>query len=150
MEEIKIRKANLEDGAQVAALLEELGYPNKPAFIRLKIEVLDKGDKDTVLVSEMEGKILGVAHLHTAEMLHEAGHIGRIMAIGVKNEHQRSGIGRALMASLEIVAQEAGCARLEITSDVHHDGAHEFYKSLGYGEESKRFLKRLVQKQPSP
>ena len=150
MEEIKLRKANLEDGDQVARLLEELGYPNKPAFIRLKIEVLAKSLKDTVLVSEMESKVLGAAHLHVAEMLHEAGHIGRIMAVAVKKEHQRSGIGRALMASLEIIAQEAGCVSLEITSDIHRNSAQEFYKSLGYGEESKRFVKRLVQKQPSP
>lgn len=150
MEEIKIRKANLEDGAQVAGLLEELGYPNKPAFIRLKIEVLAKSDKDTVLVSEMEGKVLGTAHLHVAEMLHEPGHIGRIMAIAVKNEHQRSGIGRALMASLEIIAQEAGCVSLEITGNIHRGGAQEFYKNLGYGEESKRFVKILVQKEKSP
>lgn len=150
MEEIKIRKANLDDGEQVTGLLEELGYPNKPAFIRLKIEVLTKSDKDTVLVSELEGKVIGVAHLHIAEMLHEAGHIGRIMAIAVKNEHRRSGIGRALMASLEIIAQDAGCVSLEITGDIHHDAAQKFYKSQGYGKESKRFVKRLVQKQESP
>ncbi len=150
MEEIKIRKANLEDGTQVAGLLEELGFSIKPAFIRLKIEILYKSDRDTVLVSELGGKVLGVAHLHVTEMLHEPGHIGRIMTIVVKNEHKRSGIGRALMISLEILAQEAGCTRLEISNDIPREGAREFYRSLGYTEESKRFVKKLVQEQPSP
>jgi hypothetical protein len=49
----------------------------------------------------------------------------------------------ALVTQAESRARAAGCARIEVTSALHRDGAHDFYRSQGYGRVSEHFLKRL-------
>ncbi len=143
MADFLTRKAVFEDAEQTAGLLGELGYPNTAAFARSKIVELSKSDNDTLLVAEADGALIGVAHLHVSELLHEPGRLGRIMAIVVRDSHRRSGVGRKLMTSLEALARGAGCIKMELTSGVHRDGAHAFYENLGYVEKPRRFVKVL-------
>ncbi len=141
MEEFTIRKAVVEDADQIVGLLKELGYQNKPEFAQSKIAELSQGDKDFVLVAEMDGKVIGVAYLHIVELFYEPGRLGRIMAFVVTNNYRRLGVGRKLMTSLETMARNAGCIMMEITSGIHRNDAHAFYKKLGYTEKPRRFVK---------
>jgi GNAT superfamily N-acetyltransferase len=143
VEELKIRDAVIQDADQIAGLLKELGYPNTAPFAAQKIRELSNGENDTVLVAEIVGRVLGVAHLHVAELFHEQGRLGRIMALVVTSSERRRGIGRKLMAKLETAAHKAGCVKMEITSGGHRNDAHEFYGSLGYVEKRRRFVKEL-------
>lgn len=143
MEEFIVRKAVTEDADQIAVLLKELGYPNTPAFVQLKIVDLSESNNDTVLIAEVDGKVVGLAHLHIAELFHEPGRLGRIMAIVITNNYRRLGIGRKLMTLLEAIARNVGCIKLEVTSGTHRNDAHPFYRSLGYIETPKRFVKVL-------
>jgi len=138
-----IREAVDQDADQIAGLLKALGYPNSPAFARQKMAALSQNAGDIVLVAEAAGRVIGVAHLHVAELFHEAGRLGRIMALVVTNHARRSGVGRRLMRSLEKLARNAGCVKMEVTSGAHREGAHAFYESLGYLQEPKRFVKVL-------
>ncbi len=65
------------------------------------------------------------------------------MALVVASKHKRSGIGRKLLTALEIVARDAGCTKLEVTSGAGRGDAHAFYEALGYAERPKRFVKTL-------
>lgn len=143
MANFTIREATDQDAEQIAGLLQALGYPNTLAFARQKIAALSQHAGDVVLVAEASGRVIGVAHLHVAELFHEAGMIGRIMALVVTDRARRSGVGRRLMRSLEKLARNAGCVKMEVTSGAHREGAHSFYESLGYFEEPKRFVKVL-------
>lgn len=143
MEEVRIRKAVIEDAKQIAILLGELGYPNTKEFTEAKIEELSKNEIDSVFVAEIEGKVIAFTHLHIAKMLHEPGKLGRIMAIVVSKDYSRAGVGRKLMYLLGNKAREAGCTKMELMSSNHRKGAHKFYKNLGYTEKPKRFLKNL-------
>lgn len=141
MAEFTIKKAVIEDANQIAGLLKELGYPNTSAFAQSKIAELSKSDNDTVLIAEINDRIIGVAHLHIAELFHEPGRLGRVMAIVVTSNYRQSGVGQKLITSLETIARNAGCTKMEITSGIHRDGAHTFYKKLGYTEKPRRFGK---------
>jgi GNAT superfamily N-acetyltransferase len=65
------------------------------------------------------------------------------MALVVADCARRSGVGKRLVRSLEKLARDAGCVKMEVTSGAHREGAHAFYGELGYIEEPKRFVKVL-------
>jgi N-acetylglutamate synthase-like GNAT family acetyltransferase len=143
MEELTIREASGHDAGQIAGLLKELGYANTPSFAQQKLKSLSQSDRDIVLVAERESTVVGVAHLHLAELFHETGSLGRIMALVVTDDLRQAGVGTRLMRSLEALARRAGCVKMEVTSGAQRHGAHEFYQKLGYVEEPKRFVKML-------
>lgn len=63
----------------------------------------------------------------------------------VTDEAERSrGVGRALMAHLERVAREAGCANLRLDSGTHRQQAHKFYFREGMVITSFSFTKPLA------
>jgi N-acetylglutamate synthase-like GNAT family acetyltransferase len=143
MSAFKIREALAKDAGSIADLLKGLGYPKTAAFTRQKIAALSKSGSDTVLVAEAQGRVLGVAHLHLAELFHKRGLLGRVMAIVVNEEARQASVGTELMHSAEKLARDAGCVKMEVTSGSQRDWAHAFYQKLGYIEEPKRFVKAL-------
>jgi N-acetylglutamate synthase-like GNAT family acetyltransferase len=143
VKKFQIRKVTLHDAPQIVPLLEELGYPNTTALLKKKIAVLSRSKRDTVLVAETDNSVVGVAHLHIAELFHQKGRLGRILAIVVAHEYCRHGIGKQFMKRLERAARRAGCVKMEITSALHRSDAHAFYKRLGYHEKPRRFIKLL-------
>jgi GNAT superfamily N-acetyltransferase len=75
--------------------------------------------------------------------VHEPGDWCRLTSLVVHPGARRTGVARALVAQAESRARAAGCARIEVTSALHRDGAHDFYRGEGYGRVSEHFLKRL-------
>ena len=145
---VKVRLAEPNDAERIAALLTELGYPNAAASGRPRLAALSKGELDWVLVAAGQGEVVGVAHLHAADLLHRPGRTGRIMAMVVANGWRRRGVGRKLVDTLECIARRAGCVRAEVTSRAARTDAHAFYTALGYVHTPKRFLKPLHGEQP--
>ncbi len=143
MAEFLVRNSEPKDAEQLAGLLGELGYPNPPEFVKEKIAVITKSDCDMLLVAETMGLVIGAAHLHIAEMLHEQGKLGRIMALVVTNKYRWLGVGKKLIATAEAMAQDAGCSTMEVTSAMHREPAKKFYEGLGYAENRRRFIKHL-------
>jgi ribosomal protein S18 acetylase RimI-like enzyme len=77
-------------------------------------------------------------------VLHEPGDWCRITALVVAERARRRGLARALVTEAESIARGHGCVRIEVTSALHRDGAHELYRGLGYGQVSEHFLKPLA------
>jgi GNAT superfamily N-acetyltransferase len=132
-----------QDAEQIADLLKQLGYPNTSSFVQAKLAALSKSSNDVVLVAEMGSRVAGVGHLHIAELFHQPGYSGRVMALVVSDAYRRHQVGRMLMMSLETIARNSGCIKMEVTSGIQRDDAHAFYKSLGYTEKPRRFIKFL-------
>ena len=132
MARVAIREAVPDDAEAVARLLGELGYPGTVEFARDKLACLAEADADTVLVAQLAGSVVGIAHLHVAELFQAAGRIGRVMAIVVDESARRRGIGRALMGKLEERARRSGCVRIDLTSAERRTDAHAFYRAVGF------------------
>jgi GNAT superfamily N-acetyltransferase len=49
----------------------------------------------------------------------------------IRRDHRRTGIGRALMKRLAEIADDAGCSRIEWTTDTRNENAQKFYALLG-------------------
>jgi GNAT superfamily N-acetyltransferase len=140
---VTIREACPTDAERVAALLYELGYPGTVVFAREKLRALAASDSDSVFVAEVEGCVVGVAHLHVAELFQRAARTGRVMALVVDEAFRGRGVGRALMEAAEKRAAELGCCQVEASSGFRREGAHAFYRRLGYAERRRHFTKPI-------
>jgi GNAT superfamily N-acetyltransferase len=142
-----IRPAVPGDAAPITALLAELGHPeNTIDSVRDRLEAWSAESRSRVLVAEQDGVVAGVVAVSAIPFLERDGWWGRVVALVTAESVRGQGVGRKLMASAEEVACEFGCTRMEVTSANRREGAHAFYRGLGYtnySDRSGRFLKDL-------
>jgi GNAT superfamily N-acetyltransferase len=140
---ITLRAARPADAPALAGLLVELGYPQPAAALGPRIAALADTATDTVLVAEVDGRIVGMASLHVTPFFNEDQRRGRITALVVDPGQRRRGIGHHLLQAIEAAASTRGCGAVELTSSPHRHGAHRFYLAAGYQDLPHRFLKQL-------
>jgi ribosomal protein S18 acetylase RimI-like enzyme len=139
---VTIRRAKPEDAAAIAVCLSALGYGTSAALVTDKLSALRDSAADAVLVAEHPpAAIVGVVSVHVFPLFHAPGSLARLTALAVSVDHQRQGVGRALVAAAEAFAWQHDCRRVEVTSGDHRDAAHAFYRALGYGVDERRFIK---------
>jgi N-acetylglutamate synthase-like GNAT family acetyltransferase len=90
-------------------------------------KLLEDFERMTFYIYESEGRIVGVAALQI-----ESDEVGRIHWVYILPEHQRRGIGTALVVHLEQKAREIGLRRLRLLTVGKANWAVNFYKKLGY------------------
>jgi GNAT superfamily N-acetyltransferase len=141
---VTVRRAGPADAAAIAALLAELGYATAPAEVERRLVDLGESGRSAALVAEHDDGIAGVLTLHMVPVVHEPGDWCRVTALVVGEGARRRGFARALVAEAEAIARAHGCVRIEVTSALHRDGAHELYRGMGFGRVSEHFLKPLA------
>jgi ribosomal protein S18 acetylase RimI-like enzyme len=121
--------------------MTELGYPTDATSLEKRIAAVSANPDDRVLVAEENGDILGLIALHSFEMLHRPGRLGRITALVVSASARNRGVGRQLLSAAENHLCDLGCIKLEVTSAEQRSQAHGFYAAHGYQEQRVRFVK---------
>ncbi len=97
-----------------------------------------------ILVVELDGAVVGVCQLMILQHFHHAGGwCGEIEAVFVRSEYRGRGAGAALIAEAERRAREAGCYRLQLTSNKVRLDAHRFYLAHGFSASHEGFKKDL-------
>lgn len=142
--DLEIRDYEPKDAEQISILMTELGYPNTIDFFRERFDTLLNTGLDRILVAERGGFILGIITLHFMPLPHLPGNLCRVVALAVKSDSQRQGVGAKLMVTAEEIAREKGCSKMELTSGEQRSDAHTFYRAIGFEEKSKRFTKDLT------
>lgn len=140
---LRIRSAQLGDASDVAALLDELGYPCSREEAAERISRVLHDPRSALLLGEVEGKVCGLVAMDTRYSITRGADLARISALVVSPKAARQGIGRQLLREIEMVARKAHAVRLEVTSNVSREGAHQFYLDCGYSEGSRHFIKLL-------
>ena len=135
-----VRRAESGDAAQIAICLQSLGYGADADLVNAKL-IAFGDDTDAVLVACRGTLIVGVVSIHVTPLFHAPGHLARITALSIREGHKRQGVGTALMAAAEHWSWTSGASRVDLTSGNHRPEAHRFYESLGYGTDSRRFVK---------
>lgn len=132
-----IEKASIEDAE---AILSVINTSNREAYreviprehfrepVLSLEELMEDFKRMTFYVYRSERKIVGIAALRI-----EDEHTGRIHLVYILPEHQREGIGTALVSYLEERAREIGLRRLRLLTVKKAYWAVDFYKGLGYG-----------------
>jgi ribosomal protein S18 acetylase RimI-like enzyme len=136
-----IRRLEPSDIPKVIPLMAELGYPTGSVSFAERVTAVSANPDDRVLVAEEEGNILGLVAVHSFEMLHRPGRLGRITALIVSASARNRGIGRQLLNAAESHLRANGCVKLEVTSGEQRQEAHAFYAALGYEEQRVHFVK---------
>lgn len=117
--------------AQIAELLAAEGAAGDSASIAQRLSRLPREDR---ILMALEGeRLLGFAHLRIMRGL-AAEETAEVVAIIVRREWRRRGVGRMLVAAAETWARQSGRARLLLRTDVVRTAAHAFYVALGYQE----------------
>ena len=90
-------------------------------------KILARAASGTVLVAELDGRLVATGSLDGAE----------ILALFVDPGHQGSGLGKQLMARLENRARESGATETLLSISLP---SKQFYEGLGYVVAEKRVL----------
>jgi GNAT superfamily N-acetyltransferase len=160
---VKVREARPDDAGAVAALLGELGYPSTAAEVGRRLSIWLDEPYSRVLLATSDatsdpagktgsgaagdsGRVVGSMSVHAIPHLERDGRWLRIESLVVAAGVRGSGAGRRLVEAAEKVARSWDCHAIEVTSSRHREGAHAFYKRLGFADichRSGRFWKDL-------
>jgi N-acetylglutamate synthase-like GNAT family acetyltransferase len=126
-----LRKARVEDAADIARLAGELGYATAIEAMHKRLAVLATHPDHCITVAERDGHVLGwiaVEHRRTLE----SGERAEIVGLVVDARCRSGGIGRLLVQAAEQWAQQLGFDTLCVRSNVLRDASHPFYERMGY------------------
>jgi ribosomal protein S18 acetylase RimI-like enzyme len=138
-----IRPALDDDAASIAHLLEVLGYPCTTADAQQRLlQLREQTDQECWLVVEHE-QVIAMISLDIRFYLPLGSKTCRITTLSVAPKYQAKGIGKSLLKHAEMRARQAQASRIELTTALHREAAHQFYLSCGYENTSMRFVKRL-------
>jgi GNAT superfamily N-acetyltransferase len=98
----------------------------------------------SLFVAEVGGRVAGLAGLRVLTLVERDEPVGRLIALVVGEPFRGRGVGRALVAHVEARARRAGCVQLDLSSSDRRDGAHAFYRRLGFADVSRRFVKDIA------
>jgi GNAT superfamily N-acetyltransferase len=139
---LTIRDAEAADAEPIAGLLAQLGYPAQASAVGSRLERL-RIVGDRVVVAELDGAVVGLAHLQVAPAIELDRPASKISALVVDEAHRGRGVGRALVEEMEVEARARGCEVLFLTTAARRKAAHAFYERVGLEETGKRFAKEL-------
>lgn len=135
---LTVRAAEPRDAEAIAALLAQLGYPVDSAAVAPRLERLGIVG-DTVAVAELDGTVVGLAHLQVSPALEHDRPAAKVGALVVDDSSRRRGVGRALVAALEEEARSRGCGLFYLTTSEARDDAHAFYEQIGLRQTGRRY-----------
>ncbi len=145
MDSLRIRPAVPGDAAALSRLLDQLGYPAQADEIPARIEKLHARPGTTAMVAENEdGVLLGVITVHLFQSMHGSEPTAWLTTLVVEEDARGQGVGSALVAHAEEWAIGHGAVRISLTSALHRERAHEFYKARDYKQTGVRLTKVFV------
>jgi GNAT superfamily N-acetyltransferase len=147
---ITIRLAKLEDSPAIAALCGQLGYPSTLAAVQNRLaQILSLADHAVFVAEHGEAGVVGWVHVYISYLL-ERDPQSEIGGLVVSEAHRRSRAGRLLMQHAEQWTSQHGGLAVCLRSNLVREGAHAFYRRIGYEviKTSLTFRKALPQAEP--
>lgn len=122
----------ISDAAAIYELCtSELGYHYSEDQVAANVRRLIGDPTNLLLVAEQSGEVVGFIHAHNHDPIY-APPMKNVVALAVRQDHQKHGLGHTLIAAVEDWAREDGACAVRLNSGEHMDEALHFYKSIGY------------------
>lgn len=94
-----------------------------------------------IYLAEINGNIIGTFTLLIFDNLGHGGAPSAIVEnVVVSPEYRGQGIGKQMMDFALHQAQEAGCYKLALSTNIKREEAHRFYESLGYTKHGYSYI----------
>ena len=127
-----LRRARLEDAAEIARLVTQLGYPVEATAILPRLQTLLVHPDHLVTVAagpkdQLSGVIMAE---HRVLLLY--GPLVEIMGLSEGSDARRMGVGRALVKAVEDLARQFVSHKIVVRSNVVRPESHPFYEKIGY------------------
>jgi GNAT superfamily N-acetyltransferase len=146
--EIPIRKAVIDDAAQLAKLLQEIGwfeafssreFTDSVARVEGRLRQGLADDSHSTYVAEWpHGEIAGYGSVHWLPYLFMSGPEGYVSELFVRNNRRGQGVGRQLLRIIEVEARARGCQRLSLINLRNRESyQRQFYLKAGWRERSE-------------
>lgn len=142
---VRIRRAEEDDAAALAALSSQLGYPCEPREAAERLRALLPPTDHAVFVAETaEGTIAGWLHVSICRLI-ESPLRAEVNGLIVDESRRSQGAGKRLLEVAERWARERGCQHVNLRSNILRERAHVFYLRAGYEhyKTQKAFRKKL-------
>lgn len=141
-----IRPARRTDGARLAALSEELGYPMTPDEAEARLADLELHGDHALLVAEDAGFVAGWIQVSLPRIF-ETPRSAEIAGLVVDSGRRGHGIGGRLVEAAVAWAGARGCAAVRVRTNVVRERAHAFYVREGFREVKTQ---KVLEKRLSP
>ena len=135
-----LRRARLEDAAEIARLMTELGYPIEAAEILPRLQALLVHPDHLVTVAAGPNDHLSGVIMAEHRALLLFGSQVEIMGLSVGADARRMGVGRALVKAVEDWARQFGSHKIVVRSNVLRPESHPFYEKIGYERKKTQHL----------
>ena len=140
--EHKIREYQKRDYTELLSLLDA-AYNSTITQEVLEKEYISSTRSILVAVNESD-HVVGCTFVEIQEDYVRPNRIAYVTYVAVDENCRRQGIGKKLLAAVEMICKIRNCSAIELTSADFRVGAHEFYKSLGYTKKATTvFIKEL-------
>ncbi|MBQ8782931.1 MAG: GNAT family N-acetyltransferase [Clostridia bacterium] len=138
------RKFQEKDIESIRDILDkDLGYNVVFSDLKARIEEMTQRGNYHIFVACDQEKIVGYAGFTTFLAFEVDNEAVKILALAVKADYRRQGIGKGLMNEVEIFAKMNSMNVLSLNSGLVREDAHKFYESIGYYKKSYGFIKNL-------
>jgi ribosomal protein S18 acetylase RimI-like enzyme len=125
-----VRAATTADLDSILAVESDCFEREAERFGRRQIRTLLQNPRATVLVVELEGRIVGWAA--SLRRRHKSWHSGRIYSVGIRSDSRGHGLGKLLTVALLDRFREAGISRAYLEVRADNTTALRLYETLGF------------------
>ena len=95
------------------------------------------------LVAEIDKTLVGYLSCHSQFLLHHCGLVGEIQELFIRSSHRNLGIGQALVARIQQIADEENWLILEVTCNKKRIDTHRFYRRLDFVDTHLKFVQHI-------
>lgn len=121
----------------------ELGYNIELQELKDRVsEMMNRGTYHIIVACDNE-KVVGYIGFVTLLAFEIKEETIKVMALAVKSEYRRRGIGTQLLKEVEHFAKNNRIGVISLNSGLSRENAHAFYESQGYFKKSIGFIKRI-------
>ena len=129
---INLRRAMISDAKPIYELCRsELGYDFSLEQVEANVRRLIGDPTNLLLVAERQNELAGFVHANSHEPVY-APKMKSVLALVVREEYRKHGLGHALINAVENWALETGASGVRLNSGETMNDALHFYKSMGY------------------